>query len=118
MQGILYEHANPFVFVTVTLLVGGVGAWSSGKAVAASWSPLWKALLAAVGLSLFVRFLHYALFEETLLSLRYWLVDLAILLALATLGWRMMRVRQMVTQYPWLYERAGLFGWRERGAQA
>jgi hypothetical protein len=23
-------------------------------------------------------------------------------------------VRKMIVQYPWLYERAGLFGWRSR----
>jgi hypothetical protein len=30
------------------------------------------------------------------------------------LAFRLTRVRRMVSQYPWIYERDGLLGWRER----
>jgi hypothetical protein len=42
------------------------------------------------------------------------LSDAAFLLAVGGLSWRLTRVRRMVAQYRWLYERAGLLGWRER----
>jgi len=34
--------------------------------------------------------------------------------AIAAFAYRLTRVRQMVQQYPWLYERKGLLGWEER----
>ena len=49
-----------------------------------------------------VRFFHFALFDGTLLSLRYYLVDAAVCLLAALLGYRITRVRQMTTQYRWL----------------
>ncbi len=63
-----------------------------------------------------VRFLHFALFEGKLLSLPYALVDTAVCLAFGLLGFRLMRVSQMVTRYSWINERAGPFAWRRRNA--
>ena len=37
-----------------------------------------------------------------------------VLFAFAFAGWRYRRAMQMTTQYRWLYERTGPFGWRER----
>ena len=53
-----------------------------------------------------MRFIHFALFDGTLLSLHYYLVDTAVCLAFGFLGFRLTRVRQMVTQYGWINERA------------
>jgi hypothetical protein len=39
------------------------------------------------------------------------------LLAVASLSFRVSRTSQMVTQYPWLYERTGLLSWRARAAK-
>jgi len=61
-----------------------------------------------------VRFIHFALFEGTLLSLHYYIVDAVVILAIGSLGFRYTRARQMTTQYRWLYERTGPFSWRER----
>jgi branched-chain amino acid transport system ATP-binding protein len=60
------------------------------------------------------RFLVYALFQGRLLSLAGYVVDAAILVAIALVAYRARRARQMVVQYPWLYERTGMFSWRER----
>jgi hypothetical protein len=65
-----------------------------------------------------VRFVHFALFESTLLSFPSYAVDTLYLLAAGTLSWRITRVNQMVRQYPWLYQRAGLLSWRTRSAAA
>jgi hypothetical protein len=39
-----------------------------------------------------------------------------VLLAGACLGFRLMRTKQMVTQYRWLYERTSPLTWRNRRA--
>jgi hypothetical protein len=61
-----------------------------------------------------VRFIHFALFHGTLLSLHYYIVDAVVLLAIGLVGYRYYRTRQMTTQYRWLYERTGPLSWRER----
>ena len=66
-----------------------------------------------VALAAAVQFLHYALFQEELLSLQYYLVTFVLLLAVAWLGYAAMRARQMATQYSWAFERIGL-RWRAR----
>jgi hypothetical protein len=48
------------------------------------------------------------------LSLHYYLVDYGVCLIFGLLGFRVMRVRQMVARYDWLNERAGLLRWRRR----
>jgi hypothetical protein len=47
--------------------------------------------------------------------LKYYLSHGLIVVALALLGYRLTRVSQMVTQYPWLYERTGPLSWRSKG---
>jgi hypothetical protein len=49
-----------------------------------------------------------------MLSPHYYLVDFAVCLAFGFLGFRLTRVRQMVSRYGWINERAGWFGWRRR----
>jgi len=65
-------------------------------------------------LTMAVRFIHFALFNSTFLSLHYYLVDYAVCVGFALLGFRLMRVRQMVSRYKWLNERAGVLRWRRR----
>jgi hypothetical protein len=117
MQGILYEEPSFFLFALVTVVMGGWAAWMTGRAMALSWKPYWQLLLYLLILAGAVRFIHYALFEGTLLTLHYYLVDAVVLLCIGSLGFRYYRARQMANQYRWLYERTGLFTWRERAVQ-
>ncbi|WP_415183255.1 DUF6867 family protein [Phaeovulum sp.] len=112
-MGILWE-VNFATFFFVTLVIGGGAAFMAGRALAGTWKPLWLLMFYCVLLGLAMRFFHFALFEGTLLSLHYYLVDTVALCALALLGYRLRRVSQMVTQYSWLYERAGPLSWRNR----
>jgi hypothetical protein len=114
MQGILYEEHSAFLFILVTVLMGGAAAWQTGQAVAKTWGEIWKLVAYCLLLGVAVRFLHYALFQGTLLSLKYYAVDTAIVLAAGFLGWRIKRAAQMATQYPWEYRRAGPFGWARK----
>jgi hypothetical protein len=88
-----------WVFLLVTVILGGGGAFVSGKSIAETWRPLWQVAVYMVLMALTVRFLHFALFEEPLLSLRNFVVDYVLLLALAFAGYRWTRARQMATQY-------------------
>ena len=65
-----------------------------------------------------VRFLHFALFGGTLFSLPYYVADTAVCLASGLIGFRLMRVAQMVTCYGWINERRDLYTWRRRGTSA
>jgi hypothetical protein len=102
------------VFLALTVIIGGGAAFLAGRGLARSWKPFWRVFFYMALLAAAVRFFHYALFDGKLLSLYYYLVAYAVLLAAASLGYRTMRTTQMVTQYRWLYERTGPFTWRDR----
>jgi hypothetical protein len=112
-MGVLWENSFG-VFLFMTIFLGGGAAWLSGRAIALTWRPVWQVVVYMFLVAAAVRFLYYGLFEGSLLSLHYYVVNLVILLIIAGLGFRITRVRQMVSQYPWLYERAGPFGWKKR----
>lgn len=114
MQGILYEEPSAWLFLLVTVVMGGWLAWMTGRAIALTWKPHWQLVLYVLVLGLAVRFIHFALFEATLLTLHYYIVDTIILMGFAFAGWRYNRARQMTRQYHWLFERNGPFGWKPR----
>ena len=113
MAGVLYAD-TPFgllTFIVITLILGGAGAWAAGRALAQTWRPMAMIAVYMLFLTAGVRFLHYALYGEPLLSPQFFLVAYVWNLIVASLGYRTMRVAQMATQYSWAYERAGL-SWR------
>lgn len=110
----LYEEDSLNVFILVSLIMGGGAAYLSGRAIAGTWRPLWHVAMYMLVLGGAVRFMHFALFEGTLLSLHYYLVDTAICLGFGWLGFRATRAGQMSTQYSWLYDRSGWLQWRAR----
>jgi hypothetical protein len=99
---LLSEERSLAVFLLVTVTMGGGAAWLTGRAIASTWRSWWQAIVYALVLGAVVRFFHFALFEGTLLSLRYYLVDAAVCVIAALLGYRTTRSRQMATQYRWL----------------
>jgi len=110
----LSDELSLGVFFLVTVVLGGGAAWLAGRAIAATWRPWWHVALYMAILAVAVRFLHFALFDGKFLTLHYYLVDYAVCLAAGLLGFRLMRVAQMVDHYSWINERAGLLGWRQR----
>lgn len=112
MESILGSSVAVFIGVSVVLFGGA--AWMTGRALAVTWKPLWQALPYSVLLGLGARFLTYALFEGVLLSLSGYLISTAVMLLVILMAYRLYQVHQMVQQYPWLYERRGPFGWREK----
>jgi hypothetical protein len=114
MQGILYEEPSVLLFLLVTCVMGGWAAWMTGKACASTWRPYGVLFAYILVLGLAVRFIHFALFHGTLLSLHYYLVDMIVVQLIGAAGYRHMRVAQMVSKYRWLYAASGPLSWTER----
>lgn len=105
---------TPLVFLGVTLIFMGGCSFMTGQALASTWRPAWHALPYGLMLGCADRFLTFALFQGKLLSLGGYAIDTLILLGVALASYRLTRARQMITQYPWLYERTGPFSWSEK----
>jgi len=118
IAGFFYEEDSFGVFLLVSVLLGGGGAWLAGRAIAGTWRPWWHVTFYMLILGLAVRFLHFALFGATLLSPQYYLVDTGVCLGLGLLGFRAARAAQMATQYRWINTRTGAFTWDRRDHEA
>ena len=123
-MGLIVEKSYAAFFI-VTILLGGGAAFMTGRALARSWKSFGRLVFYICLLGLAVRFLHWGLFldatyeswrdaQGSLLSLHYYIVDTAVLLAAAALGYRLQRAEQMTSQYSWIYERTGPLTWRKR----
>lgn len=115
MQGIIYEEASVWQFFFVTCLLGGWAAWMTGRACAQTWRTRLMLFAYILGLGLGVRFIHHALFEGTMFTLQYYIVDTIVLMVLAFLGYQYTRTNQMVSQYSWLYEKVSPLSWKAKG---
>ena len=100
--------------ILITLVLGGGCAWLAGRAIASTWRSVRIAVIAAIPMALAVRFVHFALFNEPLLSFAPWLVETLIMLVFMCLSFQRTRAQQMVRQYYWVYEPNGPLGWRLR----
>jgi len=115
MGGVLWSDSpyGVFTFILITLVLGGAGAWATGRAIAKTWRPLISLAPYMICLALGVRFLHYALYGEPLMSLPLFVSAFVWTMAVSALGYRAMRAKQMATQYSWAYESSGL-NWRAK----
>jgi O-antigen/teichoic acid export membrane protein len=112
-------------FFIITIVLGGGAAFMAGRAFARTWKPFTRIVPYMLLLGLAVRFLHWGLFMDatyqswrdmkgTLISPHYFIVDTLVLIAMAALGYRLERARQMTTQYGWIYQRTSPLTWRKR----
>lgn len=112
-NGLLWEVSFwEFIFVTVCL--AGSAAYLTGRALARSWQSYAELTVNIFLLALATRYIHFALFSGSLLSLHYFIIDFMVLLAIALLGNQLTRSKQMGRQYGFLYERHGFLGWTPR----
>jgi hypothetical protein len=114
LQEIITDEQSFGVFLLVSVAMGGGAAWLTGRAIAATWRPWWHIALYMLLLASAVRFLHFALFDAAFLSLHYYAVDYTVCLIFGLVGFRLMRVSQMVSRYRWINQRAGIWRWRRR----
>jgi Domain of unknown function (DUF6867) len=115
-MGIIWE-VSLGDFLLVTVFLGGGAGYLTGRAVALTWRPYAKLIGYVLLLTAATRFIHFALFGGTLISIHFYLVDFVILLALASLGYRVTRTQQMVGQYSWLYRKSSPISWRNRESE-
>lgn len=101
-------------FLFVTVILAGGAAFLTGRAIAQSWQSDIELFAYMVLLAAATRFIHFALFNGTLLSLHYYVVDLIVLVVIGFLGKRITRAGQMATQYSFDYDRKGSFGWGKK----
>jgi len=104
------------IFVVVTIILFGGAAFMMGQAIAGTWRPAWQVLPYGLMLGAANQFLTFALFHGPFGALLPYLVNTAVLVASAALAYRLTKVHKMVSQYPWLYERTGLFSWRPKSS--
>ena len=118
------------VFLGLTVILMGGAGWLMGQALARGWRPAWQVVGYGLLLGLADRFLTFSLFDGALLAPLGYVIDTAVIVAVALIGcggvasgadayaligYRTTLAAKMVAQYPWLYRRAGPFGWRPRG---
>ncbi len=102
------------VFIGITVVIMGFAAAMTGQGLANTWRPVWQTALYGILLGGADRFLIFGLFEGELFLLSGYLIDTVVLIAISLLAFRLTQVNRMISQYPWLYERAGLFAWRDK----
>jgi hypothetical protein len=112
----------------LTIVVFGGGGFLMGQALAETWRPWWQIIPYGLLLAIGNQFLGFALFKgpfivDSLVSahsaplgeaLLAYVFEAAVITAFSLLAFRLTRVRKLVTQYPWLYERSGPFAWKEK----
>lgn len=116
MQGLFFESDTGVRYVLrfLVLLLGFWTAWRTGRAVAEGWQGYATVVVYTLLLGVVMRFLHHALFDGPVLNLGYYVLDVVLLLALSSAGFRIYRTRQMTEKYYWLYEKASPFSWRDK----
>jgi hypothetical protein len=102
------------VFIGVTLVCMCGCAILMGRALARSWQPARRAVPYALLLAIADRLLIYGLFNGDITSIPGFIVDLYCILLAGLVAYRFTLAGQMVRQYPWLYRRFLIFGWRRR----
>lgn len=110
----LHEQVSLWPFLILTIAFGGWCARSAGRSYAEGWRPAYWLPLIMLPLAASIRFLHYALFEGSLLSMQYFLSDYSVVLVFATWGYLTRRSELMAGLYPFAYRRYGLIAWRDR----
>ena len=76
-----YSNESIFQVLFVTLVLGGGCAVLAGRAIALTWRSIGIAVIAMIPLGMAVRFVHFALFNETLLQPQAYVVETVILIA-------------------------------------
>jgi hypothetical protein len=107
---------SPADFVLITVVLGGGAAYLIGRAVALTWRSLFALAGYLFLLGVAVRFFHFALAHDALLTPIPFAADLVVLAIVGSFGFRLTRAAQITRQYPWLYGRTGPLSWARNEA--
>ncbi len=111
MESILGATWGEFIFLTV-IMFGGA-AYMMGLSLAETWRPMAQCLPYGVLLGAANRLFGNFFFAHDVLSVPGLVVGTLFLILVALFAYRTTQARKMVAQYPWLYQRAGLMGWKK-----
>ncbi len=89
-------------YIGLTLCLGGAAAFATGRALALNWRSFWQVPAFCLLLAAAAQFLHYALFNEPLLSLSGIVTCYLTTLCLGAFGFFVTRRSQMRRQYGFL----------------
>lgn len=109
------------ISISAFIIFGGF-ALMTGQALARTWRAWQQSLGYGLLLSLGARLNEFVLFIGRAQTLDAYILDNLVfalantvfLIVVTALAHRVTLARMMVTQYPWMYERAGLFSWRAK----
>jgi hypothetical protein len=116
----------------LTIIMFGGGGFLMGQALGETWRPWWQILPYGALLAIGNQYLGFALFGGPFfvdsffpkanaplgVAILAYLFEAAVIIAFGLLAFRLTRVRKLVSQYPWLYERRGPFAWKDKIPQA
>lgn len=100
-------------FILLTVVAFGFAAMMMGRALAETWRPVWQNIVYGLLLGVANRLFHNFFMADDLLNLPSYFLQTATLIAIALIAYRITLAQKMVAQYPWLYQRTGLFEWKE-----
>jgi len=100
-------------FIALTVVAFGGAALMMGRALADTWRPGWQNVVYGLLLGVANRLFQNFLFGNDVLNLVAYIIGTAVLIGAAVVAYRATLAHKMVTQYPWLYQRTGLFSWRQ-----
>ena len=101
-------------FIFGTVLLFGWAAIMAAQALGRTWRPWSICFFYGSLLGIASRLFDFLLFQGPLLSLRGLVINLVYVIGVMLIAHRRTLSRMMVIQYPWLYEPAGPFNWREK----
>ena len=105
---------NFIQFFLMTFILFGWCSYQLGKAMANTWQSISLMFLYVFFLTLFDRFLLFALFEQELLSLIMFFIDFTTLSLISLISYRIAKISYMVNQYPWKYQKVGFFSYKNK----
>ncbi len=62
LDGLLFEEGSVWLFLLVTVVMGGWAGWMAARGIAKGWRPYWHCVPALLLVAAAVRFIHFALF--------------------------------------------------------
>ena len=103
-----------FEFMLMTVVLFGWCSYQLGKAMANTWQSRSLMIFYVFLLTVFDRFLLFALFEQELLSVVMYLIDFITLSLISLISYRIAKISYMVNQYPWKYQKTGFFSYKNK----
>ncbi|MBK8158263.1 MAG: hypothetical protein IPK59_05590 [Rhodospirillaceae bacterium] len=103
-----------WVFLFLTVCIFGGTAFLMGQAIGETWRPMWQNVPYGILLVIANRYFAAVLFKQPAFDVLEILLDTIVIIGIALVAYRLTQARKMVAQYPWIYERTGVFTWREK----